>query len=75
MTQQPYASLGGDHRAMLAHFNSTVRDSDFNLSQSEGTTNTMAYPNSSTSMVTVTEDQLRVGDSLYTDCKDVFMDL
>lgn len=45
-----------------------MRDSDFSLSQSEGTALAVSQ-----SMVTLGE--LRKGDNLYTDCKDVFLDL
>ena len=51
-------------------YNSTVRDSDFSLSQSEGTT-----LNAATSQSLATMSELKKGDNLYSDCKDVFLDL
>lgn len=50
--------------------NSTVRDSDFNLSQSDITGNNYTAVN-----ISHTGDNLKKGDNLYNECKEVFFDL
>ena len=72
---------GGGHSSIYVNSQSnikmvnstTVRDSDFNLSQ---TAEEMVTDGTAVGQSTLlAQSELRKGDALYSDCKDAFMDL